>query len=153
MDKLQKILVIANLVVVLAGAGLVFYSHNLLKPAATNQLEETENLKKTALDQVQIQAVPMKKFVVNLHSLGTRLRYLDVEMNILPFNNDQKDIIKGNDHIFKDVLIEVASHLEPDELDTLSGKILLENKIKKQVNTKLGKPVVKQIYFSGFVVQ
>jgi flagellar FliL protein len=55
--------------------------------------------------------------------------------------------------MFKDVLIEVASHLEPDELDTLSGKILLENKIKKQVNTKLGKPVVKQIYFSGFVVQ
>jgi flagellar FliL protein len=74
-------------------------------------------------------------------------------MNILPFNNDQKDIIKGNDHIFKDVVIEIASQMGPEELDTLSGKILLENKIKKQVNTKLGKPVVKQIYFSGFVVQ
>ena len=98
-------------------------------------------------------AVPMKKFVVNLNSRGTRLRYLDVEMNILPFHNDQKELIKANEYIFKDVVIEIASKLEPDELDSLSGKILLENKIKKQVNTKLGQPVVKQIFFSGFVVQ
>jgi flagellar FliL protein len=153
MEKLQKILIIANFVVVLAGTGLIFYSHKLLKPEPTDQVAEVASLKKEAMDQAQIQAVAMKKFVVNLHSLGTRLRYLDVEMNILPFNNDQKDIIKGNDHIFKDVVIEIASQMGPEELDTLSGKILLENKIKKQVNTKLGKPVVKQIYFSGFVVQ
>jgi flagellar basal body-associated protein FliL len=44
--------------------------------------------------------------------------------------------------------------LDPDDLDSVTGKILLENKIKKQVNAKLGEPpVVKQIYFSGFVVQ
>jgi len=146
-------LVLVNLVVVLAGAGLVFFSHKMIKPEATNQVEEEEKLKAGALEKAQVKPVPMKKFVVNLHSKQTRLRYLDVEMNILPFDNAQAEIIKANEYIFKDVLIEVASHLVPDELDTLSGKILLENKIKKQVNTKLGQPVVKQIYFSGFVVQ
>lgn len=142
-----------NLVVVLAGAGLVYYAHNMIKPEPTNQTTELENLKTGAMEQAQVQAVPMKKFVVNLHSRGTRLRYLDVEMNILPFHNDQKELIKASEHVFKDVVIEIASHLEPEDLDTLSGKILLENKIKKQVNAKLGEPVVKQIFFSGFVVQ
>lgn len=154
MGSLQKILLIANLVVVLAGAGLVYYSHNMIKPEPTNQAAEADALKENAKEQAQVQAVPMKKFVVNLHSRGTRLRYLDVEMNILPFHNDQKELIKASEYIIKDVLIEVASHLAPDDLDTLSGKILLENKIKKQVNAKLGEtPVIKQIYFSGFVVQ
>ncbi len=153
MGGLQKILILVNLVVVLAGAGLVYYAHNMIKPEPTNQAAEIENLKTSAMEQAQVQAVPIKKFVVNLHSRSSRLRYLDVEMNILPFHNDQKELIKASEHIFKDVVIEIASHLEPDELDTLSGKILLENKIKKQVNAKLGQPVVKQIYFSGFVVQ
>src|SRR6478609_2461707 len=143
MGTVQKILVLINLVVVLAGAGLVYYSHNMIKPEPTDQAAEVENLKNTAAEQVQVQPVPMKKFVVNLHSRSTRLRYLDVEMNILPFHNDQKELIKANEYVFKDVLIEIASQLEPDDLNTLSGKILLENKIKKQVNAKLGQPVVK----------
>ncbi len=153
MGMVQKILLIVNLVVVLGGAGLVVYSHKMIKPEPTNQAAETDNLKKQAMAQAQIEAVPIKKFVVNIRSSSTRLRYLYVEMNIMPFHNDQKELIKANEYIFKDVVIEVASQLEPDELDSLSGKILLENKIKKQVNAKLGQPVVKQIFFSGFVVQ
>lgn len=149
----QKVLILLNLVIVLAGAGLVFYSHNMLKPEPTDQAAETEAMKKDALETSQLEPVPIKKFVVNLHSRGSRLRYLDLEMNILTFHADQKEIIKSNEHVFKDVVIEIASHLEPDDLDTVTGKILLENKIKKQVNEKLGLPVVKQIYFSGFVVQ
>ncbi len=150
----QKILIILNLVIVLAGAGLVYYSHNIVKPEATNQAAEAEALKNDAVATAQIKPVPIKKFVVNLHSRSSRLRYLDLEMNILTFEEEQKQIIKANEHIFKDVVIEIAAHLEPDDLDSVTGKILLENKIKKQVNTKLGDPpVVKQIFFSGFVVQ
>lgn len=149
----QKVLIILNFVIVLAAAGIVYYSHNLLKPEPTNQTLEAQNLKDKALESSQIQPVPIKKFVVNLHSSGTRLRYLDLEVNVLTFHEDQKEIIKANEHLFKDVVIEIASHLGPDDLNTVTGKILLENKIKKQVNARLGQPVIKQIYFSGFVVQ
>lgn len=158
MGAVQKILVIVNLVVVLAGAGLVYYAHNMIKPEPTNVAGEVENLKAGALSQASVTAVPMKKFVVNLFSRSTRLRYLDIEMSIVPFYENQKELIKANEHLIKDVVIEVAAQLEPDELDSLSGKILLENKIKKQVNAEFhsrgeGQPVVKQIFFSGFVVQ
>lgn len=151
---LQKILIIVNLVVVLAAAGIVFYSHNMIKPEPTNQVAEEEALKKNAQSNLDIQPVPIKKFVVNLHSKSSRLRYLDIEMNVLTFREDQKELIKSNEHIFKDIVIEIASHYSPEDLDSLTGKLLLEKKIKDRVNAKLGEiPVVKQIYFSSYVVQ
>lgn len=151
---MQKVLILINLIVILAGAGIVYYSHSMLKPGPTDQAAEAQAMKNAAIASSQIMPVPIKKFVVNLHSRSSRLRYLDLEMNILAFHEDQKQIIKANEHIFKDVVIEIASQLEPDDLDSVTGKILLENKIKKQVNAKFGDPpVVKQIFFSGFVVQ
>lgn len=151
---MQKALIIVNLVVAILAAGVVYYSHNMIKPEPTNQAAEEDALKKDAAAATQIQPVPIKKFVVNLHSKSSRLRYLDIEMNVLTFSEDQKQIVKANEHIFKDTVVEIASHLTPDELESVTGKILLENRIKKAVNAKLGEPpVVKQIYFSGFVVQ
>ncbi len=156
MGNFQKILILLNLIVVVGGAGAVFYAHNMIEPAPTDQAAETEEMKQKALAQTQVEAVPIKKFVVNLLSKSSRLRYLDVEMNILPFTNEQKEMIKASEHIFKDVVIEIASRKEPDELDSLSGKLIFENDIKKAVNKRLGSessPLVNKIYFSGFVVQ
>jgi flagellar FliL protein len=151
---LQKILIIVNLVVAVAGVGIVFYSHNMIKPEPTDQVAEAESLKQQASEANQLKPVPIKKFVVNLHSQSNRLRYLDLEMNVLTFKQEQAQIIKDNEHIFKDIVVELASHLTPEDLESVTGKILLENRIKKQVNAKLGDPpVIKQIYFSGFVVQ
>jgi flagellar protein FliL len=149
----QKILVIANLVIVLLSTGLVVYSHLLLKPDPTDQVQESKNLRDQAQANTQINPVPIKKFVVNLHSKSSRLRYLDLEMNILTFEEQQKELIKSHEYLFKDVVIEIASHLEPQDLDSITGKILLENKIKKSINQKLGVQAIKQIFFSGFVVQ
>lgn len=149
----MKILMLANLIFVLLAAGVVIYSHTMIKPAPTDQVLEKEKLQKDAIQGAQLQPVPIKRFVVNLHSRATRLRYLDLEMNVLTFSEEQKQIIRSNEHIFKDAVVEIASRLSPEDLDTVTGKILLENKIKTRVNQKFGQPVVRQIYFSGFVVQ
>jgi len=150
---MMKILMLANLVFVLLAAGVVIYSHTMIKPAPTDQALETEKLQKDAVQGAQLQPVPIKRFVVNLHSRATRLRYLDLEMNVLTFSEEQKQIVRSNEHIFKDAVVEIASRLSPEDLDTVTGKILLENKIKTRVNQKFGQPVVRQIFFSGFVVQ
>ncbi len=150
---MQKILIIVNLVVVLAGAGLVYYSHFMIKPEPTNQAAEEENLKKEASEKSKIEPVPIKKFVVNLHSGSSRLRFLDLEMNVLTFHADQKELVKSSEHIFKDIVIQVAAQMEASDLDSMTGKITFESRVKKAVNEKLGQPVVKQIYFSTFVIQ
>ena len=150
---MQKILIIINLVVVVLGAGLVYYSHFMIKPEPTNQAAEEASLKKEASERSKLEPVPIKKFVVNLHSGSSRLRYLDLEMNVLTFHADQKELVKNSEHIFKDVVIQVAAQMEASDLDSMTGKITFESRVKKGVNEKLGQPVVKQIYFSTFVVQ
>jgi flagellar FliL protein len=151
---IQKILILLNLIVALGASGVVFYSHNIIKPPPTDQVAEAEAIKTDAITSTQLQPVLIKKFAVNLHSRSTRLRYLDIEMNVLTFEEAQKPIIKASEHLFKDMAIEVASHLDPEELDSITGKILFENKVKKRVNALISeKPTIKQIYFSVFVVQ
>lgn len=150
---MQKILILVNLVVVVLGAGLVYYSHVMIKPEPTDQAAEEANLKKDASEKSKIEPVPIKKFVVNLHSGSSRLRFLDLEMNVLTFHGDQKELVKASEHIFKDIVIQVASQMEASDLDSMTGKITFESRVKKAVNEKLGQPVVKQIYFSTFVIQ
>ncbi len=150
---MQKILIIVNMVVVILGSALVYYSHFMLKPEPTDQAAEEQALKNSAADKARMELIPIKKLVVNLHSTGTRLRYLSLEINVLTFHADQSQLIRDSEHIFKDVVIQIASQMEPTELDELTGKITFESRVKKAVNTKLGAPVVKQLYFSSFVVQ
>lgn len=148
-----KILILINLVVALLGAGVVFYSHHLLKPEPTDQHAEKAKLRDSLNQQVSLTPVPIKKITVNLSSHANRLRFLNLEMSILPFFEDQKAIISKHEYLIKNVVIELASTLTPAEVETVTGKMLFESKIKKQVNAKLGQPVIKQIFFSGFVIQ
>lgn len=148
-----KILILTNLVVAILGTGVVFYSHHMIKPEPTDQVLEKNKLRASVGEQVSITPVAIKKFSVNLSSHANRLRFLNLEMSILPFFEDQKAIITNNEYLIKNVVIELASSLTPEEVETVSGKMLFESSIKKQVNTKLGQPVIKQIFFSGFVIQ
>ncbi len=148
-----KILIIINLIVAVAGVGLVFYSHNMIKPEPTDQVAEQLKIRESLLEQSAITPLPIKKFTVNLNSHANRLRFLNLEMSILPFFEDQKEVIKKHEFLIKNIVIELASSLTPEEVETVTGKMLFESRIKKQVNAKLGQPVIKQIFFSGFVIQ
>jgi flagellar basal body-associated protein FliL len=41
----------------------------------------------------------------------------------------------------------------PEELSTLSGKILLEDRLKREINKALNKTVVRSIFFPRYIVQ
>ncbi len=123
-------------------------------------MAESEKLKEESLKKNQLHTVPMKKIVVNLESKGTRLRYLDVEMNIVTFNEEEKEIIKTYEYLLKDSIIDIASFLTPEDLDSITGKMIFEKRLKDKINEKIRQinntitaPVIKQIYFSGFVIQ
>lgn len=141
------------MVVALAGAGVVFYSHYMIKPEPTNHAIETSRIRESVSEHANIKPIPIKKMVVNLKSDPHRLRFVEIEMSVLPFFEDQKQIISKNEHLLKNVVIELALVLTPEEIETVSGKMLFESRIKKQVNAKLGQPVIKQIFFSKFIIQ
>jgi flagellar FliL protein len=43
--------------------------------------------------------------------------------------------------------------MKASELNSITGKILLESRIKKRLNSILGAPIIKRIYFSKFIIQ
>jgi len=149
----DKILIGLNGLFALGAAGLVFYAHNSIKPLPTDQKAEESDLVSTAIEESQMKAYDFKSIVVNLYSEGSRLRYLDVEMGVLPFRESDKVLIKEREYVFKNALIQIAAKMTPDELTSVTGKILLESRLKNAVNEALGKTVVKKIYFAKFVVQ
>lgn len=148
-----KILLIANLVVMLGSAGLVFYSHKMIKRQPTDQDGELQAMLKEVTSTTQITPVKLKKLTINLYSMQTRLRYLDVELNILPFSENDKEMIKNKEDVIADTVIQIAGDMSPNELNSVSGKILLESRIREQVNQSLNKKLIKEIYFSRFVIQ
>lgn len=151
--KLDKILLGLNGLVALASAGLVFYAHNNIKPPPTDQAAEETTLVTDAYTESQLKPYEFKSMIVNLYSEGSRLRFLDVKISILTFKEADKELIKEREYIFKTKLIEIAGLMTPEELSSVTGKILLESRLKKAITEALGASVIKKIYFGKFVVQ
>lgn len=151
---LDKILIGLNALVVLGAVGLILYSHMGIKREPTNQVQEADKLLQEAKDLTFIKPYSMKSFTVNLYSQTNRLRFLEVEMNIVPFESSQLTALKDAETVIKDSLIQIAAEMEPDDVGSVTGKILLENRLKKAVNDRIGgQPLIKQILFSRFVIQ
>lgn len=150
---LDKILLGVNGAVAVGAAALVIYSHTSIKPLPTNQTAEEKALVDSAAADNQITPVMFKKMVVNVYAEGTRLRYLETEIGLLPFSDADKEGLKKAEHLLQDALIDIAGKMSPEELASVTGKILLEGRLKKRLNDKLERMVIKQIYFTKFIVQ
>ena len=97
--------------------------------------------------------VQFPEMVINLYSREARLRFVNLKMNIETFEQEQIQLIENAKPLIQDALVDVASHMKPNELNSVTGRILLETRIKNKVNSRLSTSAVKKIYFSKFIVQ
>ncbi len=91
--------------------------------------------------------------IINLNSRKTRLRFLSVEAQLVPFNHDSDDRFETYRSMINDAIINIAGHMTAEELNSISGKILLEERIKKSVNSIVKAQLVKGVLFTKFVIQ
>ncbi len=124
-----------------------------IKRPPIDEQAEFDSLVAGAKRRSQSEAVPIKKLTINLYSRSTRLRYLDIQLNILPFDSKQAEKIQQFESIIADSVITIAGDMEAEEINSVSGKIILENRIKTHVNSISKDPIIKKIYFSRFVIQ
>ena len=137
-----------------AVAGFFFYSTG--KMFDRNLPEESAEalaLKENTEGVIVPEAFRMKKITINLRSRTKRLRFLDVKMQLVPFKSDQTGYLEPRKHILRDTTIKIAGSLFPHELNNVSGKIIFENRLKKGLNDILGTQIIKEIYFTHFVIQ
>lgn len=151
------ILLAVMMVTTLAVIGLFYYTEKVYKRPPIDEEKEKEAL----LQESDPKALPafykLDKMTVSLvprdPNANQRMRYVELEIHLVLFKTEDAGIIKTYLPLVQDKIITISSKMGADELNSLTGKILLEDRLKNEINKSLGKTVVKSIFFSRYIVQ
>lgn len=133
--------------------GITVYSNFIYQKPLPNNSAEFENMKNDSRKVVFAESFKLPNITVNLPSNTAKLRFLDLIMHLVPFEGKHVEVLEKYKPQISDIVIDVSSKMEPSDLNTPTGKILLENRIRENVNGLIGEDVVKEILFSKFVIQ
>lgn len=150
---IDKILMGINTLVVAGAVGLVYYSHNMIQAPKVDETKEFTNLQRDAMVELKKPAVVFDEIVVNLYSRERRLRFLKLQLNLEVFRDGQQTKVEELKPIILDSLIDITGNMKPDELNSITGKILLEARLKNKINSITSDKIIKKIFFSQYVVQ
>ncbi|MBP9680506.1 MAG: flagellar basal body-associated FliL family protein [Bacteriovorax sp.] len=154
---LDTILLALMTITTLAVIGLFYYTEKVYKRPPIDENKEKEALLKDGDPKAMPAFYKIDKMTVSLvprdPTGGQRMRYVELEIHLVLFKAEEVGIIKTYQAMIQDRIITIASKMGADELNSLTGKILLEDRLKKEMNKSLSKPVVKSIFFSRYIVQ
>ena len=138
----------------LAVIGLFYYTEKIYKRPPIDENKEREAFLKEndpkalpsfyKLDKMTVSLVPKEQG-------NQRMRYVELEIHLVLFKADDAGVIKTYQPVVQDRIITIASKMGADELNSLTGKILLEDRLKKDINKSLGKTIIKSIFFSRYI--
>ena len=152
-SDLDKILLMLNGAVVLAATGLVVFAHTQMNPAPTAQDSEFGNLIENSVNEYQKPPVVLDEILVNLYSREARLRFLNTQMNIILFEEADREIVTQMKPFIFDILIDIGGNMRPSELNSVTGRLILEERIKNKFNEFSKKKLIKKILFTKFIIQ
>ncbi len=151
--SIDKIILLLTLAASITAAGVFIYTEMIYKRPLPNNEAELAKLKDETKNNFLPESFKLDKIIVNLPSNTTRLRFLDAEIHLVIFDKNDSAILEENKAKINDVIIEVASSMEPDELNSISGKLIFENRVKSRINGFLSKIIIKELFYTKFVVQ
>lgn len=151
--SIDRIILILTLLTTIGTAGVFFYTEMIYKRPVPKNEEELAKLKDETKNINVPQSFKLDDIIVNLPSNTSRLRFLNVGINIVVFEDKDITTLEESKNAILDIIIEIASNMEPDELNSISGKLIFESRIKNKVNQVLKKSIVKELFYTKFVVQ
>jgi flagellar protein FliL len=153
---IKKIIAMAyvamNLGAMGVGSYLVFASTiGYQSPLATSlELDrEISAFRKTLLERPMLYT--LETFNTNLDGLPRRL--IRVEMNLEMLDAEGFEEIINLGAKGRDTIVRIINGKTYEDIETLQGKLHLKNDIITHLNKELSQGVVKNVYFSDFVVQ
>lgn len=152
-SKIDKIIFFLAALIALASAALVYYAHNMIEKPKTDESAEFSSMATNLVNNLNIPRVSLEEISINLYSRKTRLRFLNIKIDLELFEDGMQEKVKALTPIVNDQLIDIAGNMKASELNSVTGKILLESRIKKRLNKLLGANTIKRIYFSKFIIQ
>lgn len=155
-DMVKKIvtslLIATNLGVLGLGSYWVYISTiGYEYPQVTEQsLREPASLKEKFGDTPMIYT--MDKFNVNLSGAPKRSIRLQVNLDMISPVAFQEVMDFEYRAKARDRIVKILNDSTVDELETIQGKLFLKDKIVAEVNQILNKGLVKDVYFTDFVM-
>ncbi len=95
----------------------------------------------------------MDSFTVNLGGEPKRTIRLEVNLQMLGKDGFEEVMEPENRAKTRDRIVRLLNEKSYSELDSIQGKLFLKDKIAGEVNQILKRGVVKDVFFSDFVVQ
>lgn len=147
------VMIAANFAVVGGGAYLTYQNtmghapQVLREPAAYQQLkaERDSNDQKAAINYT------LPPFTVNL--AGSPRRLVRVEMTLEMLDEEGFEEVVQLNPAARDAIVRILNAKEFRDVETIQGKLFLKDQIAVSLNQHLKTGVVKDIFFSDFVVQ
>jgi flagellar FliL protein len=95
----------------------------------------------------------MEKFTVNLSGEPRRTIRLEVNLHMLNEDGFEEVVDPDNRARARDSVVRILNSKEFSDLETIQGKLFLKDQISVALNGLLHEGVVKDVYFTDFVVQ
>jgi len=146
--SLKMILIISGVILALGGASLAAITYFKKGSPA----ESETNITNEDLSAIKTENYKLETFIVNLTD-SERNKYLKVTMELEIAGLKAKEDIEANLSKIRDVIVLFLSAKSFDEVKSIEGKIDLKTELVKRINASLKSSVVREIYFTEFVVQ
>lgn len=156
-DKIKKLLpvifIALNLGVCGGGLYMVFLSTiGWQYPALTEKEEQQRRGDAAALTPIQEPILfTMDKFTVNLDGTPKRIIQTQVSLEMLDSDGFEEVVTLGAQA--RDEIVRILNGKSFAEIETIQGKLFLKDQIASSLNRILKNGVVRNVYFSDFVVQ
>lgn len=147
------ILAVLNLLVLVGGGFLIFKSTlGYVRPSVREELvfEEIKQDRESA-DEAQPLMFTMDPFTVNLAGAPRRVIRVEMSLEMLDKEGFEEVVTLGPNA--RDTVVKILNGKEFKDLETIQGKLFLKDQIAVNLNEFLKKGVVKDVYFSDFLVQ
>ena len=140
-----------NLTVICGGAFLVYkYTIGYKPPILTeDHLYEKMNVEKQFKEGEPI-IYSLDPFTVNLL---TPRHVINLEVSVELLDEDGFEEVISEDPRARDAIVRILNKKSKSDLESIQGKLFLKDQITVAINDFLDDGVVKDVYFSRFVVQ
>ncbi len=95
----------------------------------------------------------MDKFTVNLSGEPARMIRLEVNLEMLSKDGFEEVMNPDVKTRARDKILQILNNKNYSEIESIQGKLFLKDQITSEINNLLYQGVVKEVFFSDFIVQ
>ncbi|WP_413584918.1 flagellar basal body-associated protein FliL [Bdellovibrio sp. HCB274] len=150
---LQIAFAVLNLAVMGGGAYMVYASTMGWESPSISEETAQRELASVETTEMAPMVYTMDKFTVNLNGEPKRTIRLEVNLQMLGKDGFEEVMEPENRAKARDKIVRILNEEGFSNLESIQGKLFLKDKIAMEVNGILHRGVVKDVFFSDFVVQ